>query len=83
MRFLTPTVLLGMAAYVHHHNTTTGGRVLLFPFIDKIVPSSAGNPYAMGEASVFFLAGLGSLTLVLAIVSRVRANRARRAMLDD
>jgi len=83
MRFLTPTVLLGMAAYVHHHNTTTGGRVLLFPFIDKIVPSTEGNPYEMGEASVYLLAGLGVLSLVLAIVGRMRAKRALRAYLDD
>ena len=72
MRFLTPALLLGAAVVVHHYNGTHTDSVLLFPFVDKVVPSTQGNPTAMGAVSVKILAGLGVLSLLLNATQALR-----------
>ena len=65
MHLLTPALLFGAAAAVHFYNAGHTDAVLLFPFVEKIFPSTAGSPNAMGAASVKLLAGLGCVSLAL------------------
>ena len=51
--------------FVHWYNAGHTDSVLLFPFIDSLVPSIRGDHGAMGAASVKLLAGLGVISLVL------------------
>lgn len=83
MRFLTPVLLIAAAAFVHHSNATSMGRVILFPFIDALVPSTEGDPRAMGEASVHALLLLGGVTLLAALFREAQARRVDRALLED
>ncbi len=65
MHFLTPALLFGAAAAVHFYNASHTESVLLFPFVERIFPSTAGNPGAMGAVSVKLLAALGCVSLAL------------------
>lgn len=65
MHLLTPALLFGVAAAVHFYNAGHTESVLLFPFVEKIFPSTAGSPSAMGDMSVKLLAALGCASLAL------------------
>jgi hypothetical protein len=65
VHLLTPALLFGAAAAVHFYNAGHTESVLLFPFVDKIFPSTAGRPVAMGAVSVKLLAALGCVSLAL------------------
>ena len=61
MRFLTPVVFAGAAAYVGWFNAAHGDRALILPFLDALDPSVAGDPAAEGALTVKVLAGLALL----------------------
>ena len=67
MRFFTPVLLLGAALTLHLYNPTETGEVLLFPFIDTLVPSTEGDRMAQAEVSEWILWGTGMLTLLLSL----------------
>ncbi|MCB9763348.1 MAG: hypothetical protein H6739_26515 [Alphaproteobacteria bacterium] len=71
-RFITPTLFFAAAGYVHWSNGQDAGQVLLFPFIDLLVPSTKGDPQAMGEASVGLLVAVGGVMLALALLRFIR-----------
>lgn len=79
MKFLTPILFFAAAAYVHWHNTTQTGSVLMFPFIDIVYPPSKGNPHQMGSASVVLLAALGFVTLMWTATAEIRYRRHLRS----
>jgi len=72
VRFLTPALLLAGAGFVHWYNAGHTDSVLLFPFIDYVLPSTKGDHAAMGAASVKLLAALGVLSLLLQLKSGSR-----------
>ena len=67
MRFFTPALLLGAAFTLHLYNPTEAGEVLLFPFVDVLVPSTEGDRMAQAEVSEQILWGAGALSLVLCL----------------
>ena len=67
MRFFTPAVLLGAAVTLHLYNPTESGEVLLFPFVDMLVPSTEGDRLAQAEVSERILWGIGTLSPLLAL----------------
>ena len=67
MRFFTPVVLLGAAVTLHLYNPTESGEVLLFPFVDMLVPSTEGDRLAQAEVSERILWGIGTLSLLLSL----------------
>ncbi|MFT4978733.1 MAG: hypothetical protein ACI8S6_004643 [Myxococcota bacterium] len=66
MRFLTPILFFAAAGYVYWYNGSQGEAVLMFPpfIIEVLYPDAAGDPHAMGEASVVLLVAMGLLTLL-------------------
>jgi len=60
-RWITPALFLLAALYVLDYNSRSAGSYLVFPFIDRLLPSTQGDPVAMGRASagVLGLLGLG------------------------
>jgi hypothetical protein len=81
VRWLLPFLFAGTALYVGSYNQTHTDRVLLFPFVEAIFPSTTNDPRAQGERSVQLLWGVAGLTLVLAVVDTIRI-RARRRQLE-
>ena len=69
MRFLPPIVFLGTASGVHFYNASQSGRVLTFPFLERLFPSMARNPQAMGEATVMLRGAIGGLMLLRVLMS--------------
>lgn len=69
-RWITPTLFCAGALYVLDYNGRSAGSYLIFPFIDRLLPSTAGDPAAMGRASA---AALG----LLGILFGIRALRAK------
>ena len=67
MRFFTPALLLGAAFTLHLYNPSETGEVLLFPFVDMLVPSTEGDRLAQAEVSEWILWGMGTLSLLLAL----------------
>ena len=83
MRLLTPALLFGSAAFVHWHNgRVEGTSALVFPFIDKLVPSASGDLSAMGAASVWLLVGLGTLSALMSLLEHRRRRARIRSQLD-
>lgn len=82
MKFLTPILFFAAAAYVHWHNTTQTGSVLMFPFIATIYPPAEGDPHEMGSASVVLLVALGAVTLLWSATAKLRYRRHLRNNLD-
>ena len=80
MRFLTPILFWLAAGYVSWHNVTHLDRVLMFPFISTIVPSTDSDPAAMGVASVGLLVALGA---VFFLRDLVRLSRDKSASHED
>ena len=72
LRYLWPLVFFGTAGYVWHYNGSHGGKKLLFPFLDTIMPSLANDPDQMGMISVGIIAALGAVLLVWTVVEHVR-----------
>ena len=58
-RFLVPVVLLAAAAWLLNNNQTAD-EVIAFSFVDDLVPSTRGDPQAMGRFSVWILVGLAA-----------------------
>ncbi len=77
MRFFTPVLLFGAAGFLHMHNPTEAGGVILFPFISSLVPSTAGDPLAQAHASEMLLIGFGLLSLGFALFRLYREKSAR------
>ena len=65
-RFFTPLVLIAAAVGVGWYNSK-GGAVMVFPFVDVIIPGIAGDAEAMGRATTGILGGLGAATLARAL----------------
>ncbi len=74
--FLPALILFGVAGHVIYANRQ-GGDILAFPFLGELIPSLAGDPIAMGDASAGLLGFLATLSLVRAFF------RARQSMLDE
>ena len=72
MRFFTPFFLFAVAGYVWYHNSTSTGSILLFPFIEYIIPSTKGDPATQGAYSAYLFGGLGVLFSLRALRSLVR-----------
>ncbi len=80
LRIIPPAVFFVTAIVVHYLNSTRSDRVILFPMMDTLFPSTAGDLAAQGEASVQVLLAVGALTLIFAIFGILRD---RRASQDD
>ena len=61
---LTPLLFLAVGAGVLGYNRTHTDRVVSFPFIDTLVPSSKGDLHQQGLISGAGLMGLGALMLL-------------------
>ena len=72
MRFFTPFFLFAIAGYVWYHNSTSTGSILLFPFIEMIIPSTKGDPATQGEYSAYLFGVLGVLFSLRALISMRR-----------
>ncbi|MCB9663597.1 MAG: hypothetical protein H6732_05775 [Alphaproteobacteria bacterium] len=72
-RWFSPIALFGLAAYVHHHNSTQEGSTIVVPFAEALAGPSH---QAQGEVSVQVLAALGVLFLALAIRDLLRSRAA-------
>jgi hypothetical protein len=77
MRFFTPALLLGAAGFLHVHNPTEQGDVLLFPFIGTLVPSTAGDRLAQAHVSELLLVGFGLLSFGIALFRMFREKSER------
>jgi hypothetical protein len=77
VRFLPPIVFFVTAIVVHYLNTSRSDRVILFPMMDTLFPSTAGDLAAQGAASVNVLLAVGALTLAFAVFGTFRDRRAR------
>jgi hypothetical protein len=62
-RLFTPALLLATAAGVAVYNTSANGRVMVFPFMDRI----AADPAAQGWWTVGLLTVLGLVALGAAL----------------
>jgi hypothetical protein len=71
VRYVVPVILFAAAAFVWHYNATHDDAWLLFPFLD-LIPSLEGQKDEQADWSWKILAGLGALTLLIAIVGDVR-----------
>ena len=80
VRYLPPIVFFVTAIVVHTLKTSRSDRVILFPLMDTLFPSTAGDLAAQGEASVHTLLAVGALTLCFAVFGTIQG---RRAQLDD
>ena len=67
MRFFTPVLLLGAAITLRIYNPSESGDVLLFPFIETLVPSTEGDPMAQARVSEWILWGAGGLSLAFSL----------------
>lgn len=76
LRFFPPAVFFVTATVVHYLNTTRSDRVILFPMMDTLFPSTVGDLAAQGAASVQVLLAVGALTLIFAIFGTIRDRRA-------
>lgn len=74
MRWITPLLFLGAAAYVWHYNQTHASSKLLFPFLQALVD---GTPEQLGQWSAGLFAGIGVLFAVLALRDEIRDRRER------
>jgi len=81
LRYVWPLIFFGVAGWVWQYNHSHTDRKILFPFVDAIVPSTAGDPAAMGEVSVYLIVVCAVLVTVSTVVGHVR-DRRRQAELD-
>ncbi|MEY3213797.1 MAG: hypothetical protein RIT28_4278 [Pseudomonadota bacterium] len=80
MRFISSVLMFSAAAFVYWTNQQQEGTVLAFPFISTLWPAAEGDPVKMGQGTVALFVGVGSLSLVRAIL---RARRDRQEALSD
>jgi hypothetical protein len=80
MRFISSVLMFSAAAFVYWTNQQQEGVVLAFPFISTLWPAAEGDPVKMGQGTVALFVGVGSLSLVRAIL---RARRERQEALSD
>lgn len=73
MRYFTPTLFFGAAAYVGWSNAQGGDRVIAFSFLQGIMPESARDPASLGQATVAILLGIAAITLMRAVAAGRRA----------
>lgn len=71
---LVPVVFLAVGAGVLGYNRTHTDRVVAFPFVASLVPSSKGDLHQQGRISGGALMGIGALMLLV---------RTRRYMNQD
>ncbi len=74
MRFLTPVLFGAAAGWVYWYNAQHAGQAVVFPFVELLDPSAAGNPARQGELTVLLL---GGMAVVLALWEGVRWARER------
>lgn len=82
-RFLWPILMFAMTGAVWQYNSSHDDAKLLLPGIHVLFPSTAGDPAAMGEASVTVMIGVSTLFLLWTIVDAVRAASRRQPDDDD
>lgn len=82
MRFLTPCILAGMTAWIWYYNGSETDSKLVFPFVDLLVPSAAGDPARMAELSLQLAIGITVIAWGLALVGTLRDARARAALAE-
>ena len=75
MRFLTPLVFFGTAAFLAVYNSRGADDILAFSFIPTVWPAAAGDPQRLSGASVALVAGLGVIFLARDLL-RLRGERA-------
>ena len=67
MRFFTPVLLLSAAAFLRFYNPSETGDVLLFPFIEVLLPSTEGDLMAQARASEVLLWSAGGVSLLFSL----------------
>ena len=83
LRYVWPLLFFVAAGWAWQYNGSHADRKVVFPFVDVIVPSVAGDPQQMGEVTVYLVAGLGVVLLAYTIVTHIRSIQRARAMADD
>ena len=78
-RFIWPLLFFATTAYMYKHNTTESSSVMMLPMMDLLFPSTAGDPHAMGMASVKTMAVISTLALIYETGSYTRYRRQLRA----
>jgi hypothetical protein len=76
LRYLSAVIFLAGAAYVAWYNGTHHQSVLLFPGLDTVMPSLAGDRQGQGRATVYLFGGIGVLLFLNAIRRHIRDARA-------
>lgn len=64
MRFVTPIVFFGTAAFLAVYNSRGADDILAFSFIPAVWPEAAGDPQKLSGASIALVAGMGAIFLV-------------------
>jgi len=80
MRYLTPSILTAVTAWMWHYNRTDADSRLVFPFLDVLLPGVASDPQKMAEVSLQLAVGITVIAWGLAALGHVREVRARRAL---
>lgn len=80
MRYLTPSILTAVTAWIWHFNGSEADSKLVFPWIDVLIPGLASEPAKMAEASLQLAMGLTVIAWGVAAIGHARAIRARRAL---
>jgi hypothetical protein len=78
LRYFSAIVFLLMGAYVGWFNATHTDAVYLFPGIDVLMPSLAGNRAEQGRVTAWILMGAGGLLFLNAFRRHIRDVRAER-----
>ena len=83
LRFVWPLLMFVMTGVVWQYNGSHDDAKLLVPGIHALFPSTAGDPAAMGEASVTVMIGVSTVFLLWTVVDAIRAASRREAVDDD
>jgi len=75
LRYLSAVIFLVGAAYVAWYNGTHHQSVLLFPGLDSLMPSLAGDRPGQGRVTVYLFGGIGILLFLNAVRRHVRDAR--------
>lgn len=60
MRFFSPIVFVGIAAYVAYEATNGDDRVIAFPLLGSVLPDTHQDPQSMGLATAALLAAFAA-----------------------
>ena len=77
MRWLTPVVLLSASLIIFWINAQGTEQVLIFSFVPRLFPSTAGDVFAQGQATAALVAGVGLLSLFWQIFVTSQSKRRR------